>query len=167
MIKLLYQAIAQRLQNVFGPSLWVDLWNGQTTQEEAHNFFTPAVFVQFDEITYRTTGKAGQQYATAQITAKVVQTLLTETHSGAASQAQALQLLDFAEQVYIALQDLSSPDFAPFERTRFGFDTPYGSLITFDWVFKTTLTDNSKALSMPYETVTPDLQPEPDYLPLP
>lgn len=160
-MKALYVAIVEQIQAELGSHVFVDLWNGQLERQK--QISVPAVLVELQVPEYRK-NRRGVQDGRAQITVRVVQEIYEDT-SGNTPDAEldkALEVLDFVEQVYVALQLLQGDSFAKLERTSTTYDPEYTHHIVHSISFSTMLHDTAKeqAENAKLVKVAPDLMPE-------
>lgn len=157
-MKSLYKHIAEKLHTEL--VCYVDLWNRQPErQSESHPLFLPAVFVGFKEAKVQRS-KNGVQNLLVSLTLYVVQEVYSDACEQAETQGKALEIFDFLEKVYVAVQDLAGENFSPLERKTTRFDDNYTNLIVFEIDFETIYQDKSKAESDDRLLVEPDLEPQ-------
>ncbi len=157
-MKALYKHIAKKLQNSLG--CHVDIWNRQPErQNEQHALFLPAVFVEF--VTANVVrSKNGIQQLKIDITLHIVQESYSDSFEQAETQEKALEVFDFLERVYVALQDFAGENFSPMERKRTRFDDNYTNVLVYEMDFETIYQDTSKINANNDLRIEPDLEPQ-------
>jgi hypothetical protein len=157
-MKTLYKAIAEKLQGDLG--CFVDIWNRQPErQNEQHPLLLPAVFVEFVSAT-SLRSKNGVQQLGVNLTLHLVQESYSDSYEGAETQAKALAVFDFTEQVYVSLQDFAGEKFSPLERKATRYDDNYSNVIVFEIDFYTIYQDTSKKDASEGLLIEPDLEPQ-------
>lgn len=125
---------------------WIDLNRGQLNTPEAHYPFPkPAILIHLGEREWEVTGKGVQRVEGAEVKITLVQDNYSQTFDGASNQEEAMQaVLDFPEQVYLALQDVSGEGFSSLNRVSEG-ETLFDNVIIVDEItFHTTIIDTVK-----------------------
>jgi len=157
-MKALYKAIAKKLQSDL--ACYVDIWNRQPDrQNEQHPLFLPAVFVEFVQAN-PVRSKNGVQQLSVNLTLHLVQESYSDSYEGAETQAKALEVFDFVEQVYVSLQDFAGEKFSPLERKATRYDDNYSNVIVFEVDFHTIYQDTSKKDASEGLFIEPDLEPQ-------
>lgn len=165
MDKELYLAISNKLLATFEgyeKQVWIDFWNNQTDEQNIKAFplLLPAVFIEIQETVYQELYD-GVQNGYVSIVIHVAQDQYADTYAGNPMQTEALEIFDFTKKVFLALQDLSGPNFQPLERTSQRLQERFDRIVKHEIRFKTFVEDKSKLLDndTKYQSINPDLYP--------
>jgi hypothetical protein len=156
-VKELYLLIAERIRELLPDVGHTDLFNRQFDRlSEEYPLAFPAILI---ELQASFTGKGkGKQDGAWTITLHIGQELYADSYMGSDSQGKALEILDFVDRVYLALQGFEGAKLSPLERTSLEPDSDHDNLVVYKMSFTTSLLDDSKAVAAAYIKLTPDLK---------
>ena len=127
MRKQLYKEIETALLSVLDDNKeqlikYVDLWNNQVDDaEESEAFDTPAVFVEFNRIKWRTLGNKAQE-GTVNLTLHIVTKKNASTSNDSKFQDEELDALDLPDKIFTKLQNFKPTNSSYMVRTDTDFN---------------------------------------------
>ncbi|MDJ1494159.1 hypothetical protein QNI19_14540 [Cytophagaceae bacterium DM2B3-1] len=165
-MKELFLAISTKLMAAGLGIKWMDVYNRQfeNLELDRNNDSTivplPAVLVEMSVDKWDGQSK-GIQIGECIVTLHIGQDLYEDTYDGSPDQIKALSnIFDLPEAIYLQLQGFKGATFSGLERTKHIPDTSFTNLNVQQVIFKTTLSDPSKARAdeAKLKKLTPDLK---------
>jgi hypothetical protein len=158
--RTLYNEISAKLAEGMPNLEWIGLNKGQFARlRESYPIPRPCALISITRIKWEDDAKRVQK-GLATITVSLFVDAINDTYEGASDVDNALDLLDYSDDVYASLGGFKGDFFESLKRTGDNEGQHTGEISTWSTVFETTVYDNTKAAKYTKVKATPSISVE-------